>query len=226
MRLLVSGCTVGAAAWMAKRPDRLGVLMTPRNGNRIPVAAQIPVVWAADNDCFQGLHPQRWMRFLAKILDSGSRPLWVACPDVVGDAGGTWRLYHLWAPVLRSLGLPVALVLQDGLEKLKHRASLPQEWDDLAAVFVGGSTGWKLSEHAAGFVREAKARGKLVHAGRVNSLRRIQHFARLGADTFDGSGFSAWGDKRIGLAVRWIDRALRLTAEAPLLFDPVGGLMP
>lgn len=29
MRLLVSGCTVGAGHWMKRRPDRLGVLMTP-----------------------------------------------------------------------------------------------------------------------------------------------------------------------------------------------------
>ena len=64
---------------------------------------------------------------------------------------------------------------------------------------------------------EAKERGKLVHVGRVNSLKRIQHFAPLGVDTCDGSGFSAWGDKRIGLAVRWIDRALR-----PGLFRAVG----
>jgi hypothetical protein len=205
---------------MAKRPDRLGVLMTPRAGNRIPVSEATGVPWAADNDCFNGLHPVRWLRFLAKIVESGSRPLWVACPDKVADAGETWRLYHLWAPVIHSLGLPVALVLQDGLEKFKWRASLPSTWDELAAVFVGGSTEWKLSEYAERFVREAKERGKLVHVGRVNSLKRIRHFARLGVDTFDGSGFSAWGDKRIGLAVRWIDTALK-DARQPTLFDEV-----
>lgn len=206
---------------MARRPDRLGVLMTPRSGNRIAVATKAATVWACDNDCFQGLQAVRWLRFLAKVVESGSKPAWVACPDVVGDAGGTWRQYHLWAPVMRSLGLPVALVLQDGLEKLKHRASLPCEWDNLAAVFVGGSTNWKLSDYAADFVREAKRRGKLVHAGRVNSLKRIEYFADLGADTFDGSGFSKWGDKRIALAVRWIDQAMT-KAKTPRLFEMEG----
>lgn len=204
VRLLVSGTTISAEKWATKRPDRIGSLLTPRNYNRIPDG-----IWAADNDCFQGLHPSRFLRFLSKIVDGNNKPLWIACPDSVANAGETWRLYHLWAPVIRSLGLPVALVLQDGLEKLKHRATLPSTWDDLAAVFVGGSTEWKLSEHADRFINEAKERGKLVHVGRVNSLRRIQHFAPLGVDTFDGSGWSRWGEKRIKLAVRYIDRALR-----------------
>lgn len=193
--------------------------MTPRNGNRIPLADSIPdTIWAADNDCFQGLHAVRWMRFLAKIVESGSRPRFVACPDVVADAYETWRLYSLWAPVLRSLGLPVALVLQDGLEKFKNAARLPSTWDEIDAVFVGGSTKWKEGEHVVALIQEAKTRGKWVHVGRVNSLRRIQRFAELGADSFDGSGFSAWGDKRIKLAVKWIDQALRELATQPKLF--------
>ncbi len=204
---------------MAKRPDRLGVLMTPRNGNRIGKADAAGTVWAADNDCFQGLHPVRWLRFLAKVVESGSRPVFVACPDVVADAGATWALYDRWAPVLRSLGLPVALVLQDGLERFKWRARLPSAWDEIAAVFVGGSTAWKEGPHAAALVDEAKARGKWIHVGRVNSERRIKRFAELGADSFDGSGFSAWGDKRIALAVKWIDRALRSLATQKSLYE-------
>lgn len=237
MRLLVSGCTRTCSRLMAERPDRIGVLMTPRSGNRIPVADATPgVVWAADNDCFQGLHPQRWMRFLARILDSGSRPVFVACPDKVADAGETWRLYHLWAPVIRSLGLPVALVLQDGLERSEMREVLSGEWGNLAAVFVGGArwnadgtrwqpgqptkgtSEWKLGEHAAGFIREAKERGKWVHVGRVNSLRRIRYFARIGVDSIDGTGFSAFGDKRMHLAVKWIDAGLKEAKCQPTLF--------
>lgn len=208
MRLLVSGCTVSCARVMAKRPDRLGALMNPRSGNRISWADGLKVPWAADNDCFQGLHAPRFLRFLAKIVESGSRPLWVACPDVVGDMAATWERYFVWGPVIRSLGLPVALVLQDGLELLKNRGPFPSQLEQVDAVFIGGSTEWKLSDHAERFARMAKERGKLVHAGRVNSLLRIRHFARIGVDTFDGTGFSAWGDKRIHLAVRWIDRAL------------------
>ena len=215
MRLLVSGCTDGAAREMKARPDRLGVLMTPRNGNRIDTAAAAGTVWAADNDCFQGLHAARFLRFLAKVVEARSKPLWVAAPDVVADAAATLRQFAAWEPAIHSLGLPVALVGQDGLMP----AGVP--WDRLEGFFVGGSTEWKLSTDAARLVAEAKARGKLVHAGRVNSLTRIEHFARLNADTFDGSGFSAWGDKRIKLAVRWIDRCVRRRGQ-PGLFDTGG----
>ena len=31
---------------------------------------------------------------------------------------------------------------------------------------------------------------------------------RLWCDTFDGTGFSAFGDKRIPKAIEWIDRAM------------------
>jgi hypothetical protein len=177
--------------------------MTPRNGNRIPTAEVTGTVWAADNDCFQGFHAPRFLRFLAKIVDSGSRPLWVAAPDVVGDANATLRHFGVWEPLIRSLGLRVALVGQDGL----RAADVP--WDRLDGFFVGGSTAWKLGDDAAFLIREAKGRGKTVHAGRVNSLRRIAYFQPLGVDTFDGTGFSAWGDKRIALAVKWIDRVQR-----------------
>jgi hypothetical protein len=86
----------------------------------------------------------------------------------------------------------------------------------IAAVFVGGSTNWKEGPLVLPFIAEEKRQGKWVHVGRVNSLRRIKRFAELGADSFDGSGFSAWGDKRIALAIRWIDQALRGVAAGSL----------
>ena len=212
MRLLVSGCTVSAARLMKDRPDRLGVLLTPSNGNREWWGPR--VCWAADNDCFRGLDPPAYMRMLARVLAFRTRPAWVVLPDVVADAEGTWALAAVWLPLLKSLGLPAALVLQDGQERLRRRAYLDAHWGDLAAVFVGGTTGWKLSDHAAALTLEARRRGKLVHWGRVNTARRIRWLGRgmrdgrLWCDTFDGTGFSAYGDKRIPSAVRWIDAAL------------------
>jgi hypothetical protein len=200
---------------MAKRPDRLGVLMTPRAGNRVEWAVARGTIWAGDNDCFQGLHAPRWLRFLAKCAEAPEPPVWVACPDAVGDALATWHQYVAWSPAMRALGLPVALVLQDGCE-LYFRPGCPLArcWDEIAAVFVGGSTEWKLSDAAIEVCREAKARGKWVHVGRCNTLRRITYFARRARDagftidSFDGTGFSRFGDKRIPHAVRWIDRAM------------------
>ncbi len=41
-------------------------------------------------------------------------------------------------------------------------------WHRLDALFVGGSTYFKLGPTAAGLVREAKRRGLWTHMGRVN----------------------------------------------------------
>jgi len=219
MRILVSGCTETVARWSEKRPERIGALLTPEAGNALPPNDQL---WACDNSCFGGLNAPKWLRLLARLAGSDRKPLWVTCPDTVADAGETWRLYHLWAPVLRSLGLPVALVLQDGLERFKWRSALPSTWDEISAVFVGGSSAWKESEHAESFCREAKERGKLVHVGRVNTKARINLIARWGVvDSIDGSGWSRWGEKRIGKGIRWIDRALYRVKHQPSLFTEV-----
>jgi hypothetical protein len=207
MKVLVSGCTETVREWHAKRPDRIGALLTPHTGNEPPPE---PMEWAADNACFGGLDAPAFLRFLARLVESPRKPSWVCCPDVVADMGATLDLYDRWAPCMRSLGLPVALVLQDGAERLKWRGRFPWMFaSEIAAVFVGGSTQWKESEHAEMLAKQAKDSGLLVHVGRVNTERRIHRIAKWGCvDTFDGSGWSRWGSKRIPLAVKWIDSAL------------------
>jgi hypothetical protein len=205
VRLLVSGNTDYIAGALANHPDRFGVLATPRGGHRLPGAG---AVWACDNDCFTGLKPVPWLRFLARLVEhKESRPRFVTCPDAVGDMAETWRLYDTWSPVMRSLGLPVALVLQDGLEQMRHRARLPWVWDEIAAVFVGGSTAFKEGDFAADVVTEAKRRGLHVHCGRCTTERRIKRFVQLGADSADGAAFSRWSE-RLAEGVRWVDRAI------------------
>jgi hypothetical protein len=55
---------------------------------------------------------------------------------------------------------------------------------------------------------EAKARGKLVHVGRVNSRKRIRRLAGWGCvDSIDGSGWSRWPDKKIPKGLAWIKEA-------------------
>src|ERR1700722_18752284 len=151
---MVTGCTKSVERFAVERPDRLGVLLTPLAGNRIGWAVERGLPWACDNSCFNGLDAPKWLGFLGKLAASEYKPQWVACPDVVGDAGKTWASFYVWEPVLRSLGLPVALVLQDGIERLKWNAPLPSTWERIAAVFVGGSTEFKLSDHAARLSRE------------------------------------------------------------------------
>ena len=74
-------------------------------------------------------------------------------------------------------------------------------WDQIEAVFVGGSTEFKLGELAREIVGEATARGKWIHVGRVNSLRRIAYAKSIGANSIDGSSFSKFGDVQIPKAL-------------------------
>lgn len=176
----------GAVSADAAREPGVGFLLTPNMGNRPPAGA----VWAADNGCFTRPDTYTDERFLAWIArrmeETDTPPLFAVAPDVVGDARATLERSAPMLERIRELGIPAALVAQDGLEELE----VP--WSTFDVLFIGGSTAWKVGPAAAALVREAKRRGKLVHAGRVNSGKRMAHFCELGADTADGT-FLAYG---------------------------------
>src|SRR5262249_51584625 len=100
----------------------------------------------------------------------------------------TLSLFDRWEPALSSLGLPSALVGQDGLDGCQ----VP--WGRFRALFWGGSTAWKLGRAASDLAREAKRRGKWVHMGRANSARRARYAHGMGCDSVDGSKFSRFPD--------------------------------
>jgi hypothetical protein len=127
---------------------------------------------------------------------------------VFGDAVLTAHRFAAWAPGLDRRGLPVALVLQDGLEQPAPMAWLGRVWHRLDAVFVGGSTGWKLGPDAVRLVRLALRDGKHVHWGRVNTRDRYRYVASVGGHSFDGSSFARWRDATL-------DRGLAWTLEPP-----------
>lgn len=163
----------------------LGRLVQPRHLSSVHLTAAAGIPWAADNDCFQGLDAPAFSAMCDTIRELPGC-LFVTVPDSVADARTTARMFEIWAPALERRALPVALVLQDGLEELP--AWLDRTWHRLDAVFVGGSTEWKLSATAAAIARDARSRGLWVHWGRVNTERRIRHIAGTGAaDSFDGT---------------------------------------
>ena len=120
-------------------------------------------------------------------------------PDVVADAQATARLFEVWWRAPARRGLPAALVAQDGLEQLGCWLALA--WPRIDALFIGGSTAWKLGPSAEALALEAKRRGKWVHMGRVNSARRIRYAASIGCDSVDGTKWVRWRDAylRLGL---------------------------
>lgn len=174
----------------------LGYIDTPAQGNRRPAG----VVWCADNGCFGKGYPgdEKWLAWLEKNAHAAADCLFATAPDVVGDAAATLERSKPWLQPIRDLGYPAALVAQDGLEHL----DIP--WDTFDVLFIGGSTEWKLGQAARTIIKEAKTRGKHVHMGRVNSLRRYRYADAIGCDSVDGTFLVFGPDKNLPRLQGWI----------------------
>ncbi len=177
----------------------IDLIVAPGRSNRY-----VPgVPWCADNGCFTTAYPgdDKWWAWLsgrAADLEAAAICAFAVAPDVVGDAAATLARSAPWLPRIRALGLPAAFVAQDGLEDL----DVP--WETFDVLFIGGSTEWKLSEAAAGLVRQAKARGKGTHMGRVNSGRRFRYAASIGCDSVDGTYLVFGPDVNLPSLLRWV----------------------
>lgn len=169
--------------------------------------------FAIDNGAFSQFLDKRFVRMLDRMAENKADCLFVACPDIVGSARRTmelWKRRRNW--IKEKSGWPVALVAQDGLEDME----VP--WDDLHTLFIGGRDPWKDSQAVLDLVKTAKTLGKRVHVGRVNTLKRYQHFAKAGADTCDGSGIAKY-DHMLAAIYRGIKRE-----DHPQLFECKNGI--
>lgn len=206
MRLLVSGTTSTMRRLASGHPAHLGHLVVPRAGNALGVLAATGLPLAADNGAFGRFRPALFAAMIERLRPYRDRLLWVACPDVVGDAAATRVLFSEWRTFIQPL--PVAYVAQDGLTP-RH---VP--WAQIRCLFIGGTTAWKCGREASALIREAQRRGKLVHIGRVNTLRRLRAAYELGADSVDGTSMSRFGDTHVPRFLAWLnylERQHRLT---------------
>lgn len=184
MIVLVSGATR-----IVREASHVGVLVVPKAQNR-PDALPLDRPWAMDNGAFSGLDVPAFLRMLSDFKGwPGCR--FVTAPDVVGDAAATAAMFRDWEPLLHARDYPVAFVGQDGL----RLADVP--WNSCEAVFIGGTTEWKLSATARDLAAYGQARGKWVHMGRVNSKRRLRYAIRIGCLSVDGSSWSRWSARYI-----------------------------
>lgn len=176
----------------------LAMITTP-NEQRILLPG---VTWVADNGCFSSHYvgDERWFNWLSNHAVNAGRCLFATAPDVVGDAAATLARSLPWLPRIRALGYPAALVAQDGLEHL----DVP--WDDFDALFIGGTTDWKLGPAARHLVAQARERGKHVHMGRVNSHRRWAYAEAIGCDSVDGTFLAFGPDTNLPRLRAWIDQ--------------------
>ena len=131
------------------------------------------------------------------------RCLFATAPDVLGDAQATWARSRPWLPLIRNLGIPAAIVAQNGAEDHAPLWDNAHLWD---VLFVGGDTTWKLSDDAHDVVREAQFRGKWVHVGRVNSWRRLSLLADWDVDSVDGTYLRFGPDTNGRQLSRWLTR--------------------
>jgi hypothetical protein len=141
-------------------------------------------MFAIDNGAYASFDATAFISLLERERHHIKMCRFVAVPDVVGSAIRTLEVFDAWQT--RLSGWPLALVAQDGQQ------NLPIPWYCIEAIFVGGTTEFKMSKHAEHIVRAAKALGKWVHAGRVNTPGRFEYFEKMGADSIDGTGLSRY----------------------------------
>ena len=150
--------------------------------------------FAIDNGAYSESNVAGFKSLLERERPNMANCLFVAAPDVVGDARRTGELFAFW-----HWQLPrhkVAFVAQDGQEHL------PIPWKLIDAIFIGGSTAWKLSPQAAAIIHCAQWQGKWTHVGRVNTVERFKRFEALGVDSVDGSGISQYSHMREAIRLR------------------------
>ncbi len=161
-----------------------------------------------DNGSFSRFNKKAFLALLEREKERRDLCRFVAVPDVIdtvnkiGSARRTLEVFDHWYPLLG--GWPLALVAQDGQEHL------PIPWEHLAAIFIGGSTEWKLSIHVRHIIKTARAMDKWVHVGRVNTPDRFAYFEDLGADSVDGSGIAQYS---------WMRESIAAIGTHPDLFE-------
>lgn len=149
------------------------------------ILSELPRRYAIDNGAYSFFlkdKPYNATKFL-KLLDLyGEDADWVVIPDQVGDCDETLRLFDYWVDKIPFKKL---IVLQDGIT-FEHIAD---RLDLVDGFFVGGTTEFKL-DAIAPWSKYAKTHNKIIHVGRVNTIKRAKLCNYEGVDSFDGSGFA------------------------------------
>jgi hypothetical protein len=190
--MLYLGTASGPQVRQAMVDGRLGQMVTPQSGNRVVDG----VPWVLDNGCFSASWDMyRWDAELERHMDTPGC-LFAVVPDFVADATATFERWARWWAAPMRRGYRCAYVAQDGCRFFPAGAQ---------ALFIGGSTEWKLGPPARALAALAKDRGLWVHMGRVNSLRRLRYAADIGCDSVDGTYLAFGPDQNLPTLLTWID---------------------
>lgn len=121
--------------------------------------------------------------FQRAVDELGAGADWIVLPDIVAGGLRSLELSLSWLERIRSVGPPVLLPVQNGMEEADVREYVGSR----VGIFLGGSTEWKLKTMAR-WGTFASFEGCHYHAGRVNSAKRIALCMASGVHSFDGSG--------------------------------------
>jgi hypothetical protein len=185
-----------AAVREAMGAGLLGMISTPAQGNPVPECA----AWCADNGCFGGGYPgdDGYLAYLGALAEHQARCAFAVAPDVPFDMTASLERSRPMLARIRSLGYPVALAAQNG----SGAVSIP--WAEFDVLFLGGDTAWKLGPEARDLTAAARASGKRVHMGRVNSLRRLRYADAIGCDSADGTYLAFGPDVNLPRLLGWL----------------------
>jgi hypothetical protein len=154
--------------------------------------------FAVDNGAYARFDSKAFFSLLERERERKSQCIFVTVPDVVGSAIRTMELfdYYTGTAIKQLKGWPLALAAQDGIENI----GIP--WKKFSAVFIGGTTEWKMSAHSIAVIKCAKAIGKWVHVGRVNTVERFNFCLKHDVDSIDGTGIAKYSHMRLKIKNR------------------------
>jgi hypothetical protein len=144
--------------------------------------------WVFDNGAFKDwtaavpFQTPKYEKALDRLAVSPLRPDFIVAPDIVASGLESLRFSESWAERLSWLGLPVYLVLQNGMREADVLAAMAP----FAGLFVGGTLDWKLRTSQT-WVEFGHLHGRRVHIGRMGTTERVRAARRWGADSIDSS---------------------------------------
>lgn len=194
MRIAIAATNRHIREMVAKYSDWSMYMTTPYVNIPLGVMEAAGVPWCADNGFFSNPDEEYFREWLAGIIGSKGCS-WVCCPDVVGNAKETLRLWLRWKSHIEGIGFTPAYVLQDGSDV----DSIPEA----RVYFIGGTTGFKLGPAAAECAAEVKRRGAWLHMGRVNSIDRLIYAHSIGCDSVDGTSYAKWSMVNLECGLVW-----------------------
>lgn len=154
-----------------------GTCWTPsdRRLNEIP--------FFVDNGAFtSSFDPDEWIALLDSLDTYSYKPDFVVLPDVYNDAEGTIRRHREYVEEVRDRNLPVAHVLQPGLDpemQIILADRLEADW-----IFLGGRTRWQ-RRHGREIVEQARDRDLPVHVGNPGGEKGLRWAYQIGAESVD-----------------------------------------